>query len=256
MTSASTTFTTTHRMVNRVHRHTTYVRTFARITFSTGLTQFNVHQFPVTHGTDCSTALKMYHPYLTARQLDLGITVVFTTQNSALTSGSYQFSPATGTQFDVVDRHTYRNVFDLESVTRLKFSLGAAHDHIANLETSWSDDVRFHTVSIADQRNIRGTIRIVLNALHCCRNVILGSFEVDHTVTALVAAPTKTRSNTPRVITVSYTHLTLPTKRIVQISVVAGSLQKKHPQEEDTGTEDREKYTCPSPRQADARAEP
>ena len=133
--------TTTHRMVDRVHGNTADMRTFAHIAFLTGFTKLDIHVFFVADNTDGSFAFHIDHTDFTGGKLDLCINFFLTTENCTLTGRTNQLGSLTRQHFDIVDGHANRNIFDLQAVSRLQFSLRTVHHGLANLQTIRGKDV-------------------------------------------------------------------------------------------------------------------
>ena len=134
----------------------------------------------------------MDHADFTRRQLDLRIGLFLAAQGRNLAGRTGDFRTAAGLHLDAADIDADRNILDRQPVARLQLGLRTVHDLVADLQADRSKDVRLLTVRIADQGDIRRTVRIVLDRDDLGRNVFLGADEIDHAVTALVAAPAET----------------------------------------------------------------
>lgn len=75
-----------------------------------------------------------------------------------------------------------------QGITRLDVSLGTGLDGVADLETLGLQDVRLGAICVIEQRDARGTIRVVLDGRDLGRDAILATLEVDLAILALVAA--------------------------------------------------------------------
>src|SRR6185369_6667495 len=87
-----------------------------------------------------------------------------------------------GTQLDVVNLRTERDINQRKRVTRQNVSLSAAHDRLADFQTCRREDVTFLAVQVSDQRDVRGTIRIVFDLRDASGYAVLVALEVDNPV--------------------------------------------------------------------------
>ena len=125
MTAAgAATFTTTHRMVDRVLGNAADVRTETEIAFLTSLTELGVHQIEVTDLTDHGTAVDMDHTDFTAGKLDPSVSFFLTAENSNLTGRTGKLGTGTGGQLNAADIDTDGDIFDCKAVARLEFGFG------------------------------------------------------------------------------------------------------------------------------------
>ena len=58
-------------------------------------------------------------------------------------------------------------------------------------------------VRVAQQCNVRATVRVILNALYLCWNAVLDATEINHTVMLLVSTTDMTGSDVTVVVTTS-----------------------------------------------------
>lgn len=96
--------------------------------------------------------------------------------------------------------NTDRDVAKFQGIARLDFSFLAGKDSLPDLEPVRRKDVSLLTVRICNQSDESGTVRIVFDVLDSRRNAVLGTPEIDHSVTALVAASAETRGDTAVII--------------------------------------------------------
>src|SRR5690606_23545316 len=80
-----------------------------------------------------------------------------------------------------------RNIPDRQRVTRTDRGIRATLQAIARHYAARRDDVATLAVGVAQQRDVRATVRIVFDALHGGRHAILVAAEIDDTVVGLVA---------------------------------------------------------------------
>lgn len=75
-----------------------------------------------------------------------------------------------------------------QGIARLDVGLGTGLDGIADLQALGLQNVRLGTICIVEQRDARGTIRVVLDGRDLGRDAILATLEVDLAILALVTA--------------------------------------------------------------------
>ncbi len=187
MTTTLTAFTTTHRVINRVHNDTTVVRTTTEPAAATSLTRLFESVVGVTDGTDSSFASTQNLACFTRRELNHTITALTRSQLSEVTSRTDEQSTLTGTQLNVVNHRTHRNVCQRKRVTDLRCSLCTTHELSAYLQSIRSNNVTFFTICVVEQSDASAAVRIVLDALYDSRHTIFLSLEVDETKFTLVA---------------------------------------------------------------------
>ena len=92
-----------------------------------------------------------------------------------------------------MDHRTDGDAGKREAVADMNFGFRTAHNLLADLKAFRSDDVALLTVLIADQGDVGGAVRIVLDRLHRSLDAILGiSLEVDDPVLASGSASAMT----------------------------------------------------------------
>ncbi len=201
MTSGLTSFTTTHRVIMGVHNYTTVVRTTSQPTRTSGLTRTFQRMIAVTNTTYSSLASTENQTSLARRQLDNTVTAITRSQLSKISSGAYQQSALSGTQFDIVDYSTHRNVLQRQTVTYFGGCFGTTHHSGTHLQTVGSNNITFFTVSVIQQSDTSRTVRIVLDCLYNCGYTIFLSLEVDETEKLLMATSKVTHSHLSIVVT-------------------------------------------------------
>ena len=110
MTTALTAFTTTHRVIMRVHNDATVVGTTAEPTATTCLTRRLQSVIAVAYTTDCSLAGAQDLARLARREFDDAIATFTGSQLGEIACGTNQQSALTRTELDVVNNRTDRNV--------------------------------------------------------------------------------------------------------------------------------------------------
>ena len=182
MSAALTAFTTTHRVVNWVHDNTTVTGTTAKPTVTTGLTANLEIVFGIRNNTHSGTAGLKNHAHLAAGHLDDSIFVITGHQLSIGTCTANHLGTLAGTQLNVVNQSTERNLSKCEGVTNFRSSTLTRHNGLTHFQPLGSKDITLLTVSIKHKSNARTAVRVILNSLNNCRNTILVSLEVNKTV--------------------------------------------------------------------------
>src|SRR4051794_8567667 len=165
-TARSATLTTTVRVVDRVHGDTTVVGALSEPAITTGLADRGVHVVRVGHRTDRREALAVNRALLAGIQANGHIALV-ASDDLSVSAGrtGYGAAPA-DLQLHIVDDGAHRHVADRHRVARLDVDLLAGHDLLAHRKTLRGQDVGQLAVGVADQRDERGAVRIVLDPLH------------------------------------------------------------------------------------------
>ena len=187
MSAGLTAFTTAHRVVNGVHNNAAVARTTAEMTVATGLTTDLKVVLGIAHDTDSSAASLEDHTHLAAGHLDDGVLVVTRHQLGIGTSRTHHLGTLAGTELDVVDKRTERNLGEQQRVSNLGSHTGTRHDGLSNLQALGAEDVALLTIGIAHEGDTRTTVRVVLDGLHHGGDTVFVTLEVDEAVKLLVA---------------------------------------------------------------------
>ncbi len=91
-------------------------------------------------------------------------------------------------ELDIVDERARRDLAERHAVARLYRRVLADDEGIAHLHVLRREHVAALTVSEHDAGDEASTVRIVLDGLDACRDILLVVLEVDVAETALVAA--------------------------------------------------------------------
>ena len=142
----------------------------------------------VRHYADRRTAGYEYHTSLAGRQFDDGKLALASQKLSIRTGRTRHGGTLTGVEFNVVDDRTQRNLAQEKRIAHFGRHACAAAHRLADLQAVGSDDVALLTVGIDDQRDTRGTIRVVFDRFYSRGNAVLGTLEVYVTVHLLVTA--------------------------------------------------------------------
>jgi hypothetical protein len=103
-------------------------------------------------------------------------------------------APRPGLQLDAMHRRADRDVAQRQRVARLDAGLAARLQLLAHRHAARRDDVAALAVGVAQQREVRAAVRVVLEPLDLRRDAVLVAAEVDDPVVVLVPAALVPRS--------------------------------------------------------------
>src|SRR5471032_76901 len=202
-TSCCFTFTTTVRVIDRVHDHTANGRTNTAPAHRASFTDFTQAVFGIADFTHGCTALDVHATYFTRAQANLSVGAVTGHQDHAGAGGTGHLGTLTWQHFDAVHDGTDRNIADRQAVARLDRRFRTIHHCIANGHALGCDDVLAFAVGVAQQGDIRGAVWIVFDPFHFRWNAILLTLEVDQAIVLLVTATDVTGGDVAVVVTTS-----------------------------------------------------
>src|SRR5574343_1531268 len=182
----SPTFTTTVRVVDRVHGGTTDGRTDAHPALDTGFTQLAQAVLFIGDFADGGAALDVDLADFARAHMHLGVDTFAGQQGGRGASRAGDLGTGTGLELDAVDGRTHRDVADRQGVAGAHRGSGVAHQGAAHFNATGGDDVGALAVGVAQQRDVRGAVRIVFDALNFGRDTVLVALEVHHAVVVLV----------------------------------------------------------------------
>lgn len=187
-TNGALAFTTTVGVIVRVHYRTADGGTPAHVSSAAGLTVVHVLVIGIAYLTNGGHALYGYISQLTGGEPDQGVSAFLSHQLSHNASGTGQLRALAGVHLNVVDKGTNRNVQHGQSIAGLDVSAGAGHYGVTNRQAGGSDDVALLAVLVLDQRDVSGTVGIVLQGENGGGDTGLVSLEVDDAVLSAVSA--------------------------------------------------------------------
>src|SRR5699024_7982456 len=97
--------------------------------------------------------------------------------------------------FNAMNDGAHGNVADGQSVAGADGGILTGQDGGTYLQTARRNDVAALAIHVAHQRNMSGTVGIVLETLYLGRNVVLVATEIDDTIVLTMAATTMTHSD-------------------------------------------------------------
>ncbi|MPM92530.1 hypothetical protein SDC9_139665 [bioreactor metagenome] len=145
----------------------------------------------------------MHAAHFTGAQTNLGVAAFAGQQLNRGTGGAGDLSTLTRHHLDTADGRTDRNVANRQSITGLDRRFRAAHDLLTNHHTLVGDDVTALAVGVANQGDVRRTIRIVFQTFNLGRNTVLVALEINETVSLLVTTALMANGDTTIVVAAS-----------------------------------------------------
>src|SRR5205814_6993158 len=116
---------------------------------------------------------------------------------------------ATGLQLDPVDLRSGRDVLERQVVPDASLGVASREDLIADTQVVRRDDVALLAVPVHEERETRGSVRVVLDRGHTCGHAVLVALEVHLPVIALLAAATMARRDATLRVTAGMAELAL-----------------------------------------------
>src|SRR5690606_25922361 len=178
--------TTTQRVVDRVHRHATDVRTTALPAVLAGLADREQLVLCVAHLADRGEAATVHHPHLAALETQRDVITLAGNDLGTLTGGTRHRATLADLGLDVVHHGTQRDLRQRHRVANPHVAARTAHHGVTLGETLRVQDVALLAVGVHQQRDARGAVRIVLDLGHAGRDPELVPLEVDPAVHPLV----------------------------------------------------------------------
>ena len=133
-TTRGTSFTTTERVVDRVHHDTADSGTLAEPAGAAGGTGGFIHVIDIGNLADNSEAVFGDEANFTTRETDLAELAVLGNEFGSGTGGADQLGTLARLHFDIVDHGVQRNVLNRHCVTDAEFDTGTRVEHVANLD--------------------------------------------------------------------------------------------------------------------------
>lgn len=209
-----TAFAATVRVIDRVHGHATNRRADTAPTHCTGLADLAQAVFFVTDFTDGGAALDVHAAHFTRAQTNLGVRAFAGQQDGGSAGRTDHLSTFAGDHFHAVDGGTHRDVADRQRVAGADRGFDARDQRGAHFQATGSDDVTTFAVGVAQQSDVRRTVRVIFQTLDLCRDAILVATEVDDTVVLLVTTATMTDGDVAVVVTARATGLLFEQRRV------------------------------------------
>ena len=196
-----TTLTTTVRVIDRVHGNAANCRPYATPAARASLTQLAQVVFRVACGAQCGAAIGVHLAHLTRTQTQGGVVSITGNELHRGTSTACQLGALANLQLDAMHRAADRDVAQRHAVTNRDWRIDPGADLVARLHACRRDNIATFAVCILDQRDMRGTVRIVLETFHETGHAILVTLEVNDAETLLVTTAFVARGDVAIVVT-------------------------------------------------------
>ena len=151
------------RVVDRVHHHAADARADALEAVAAGLADVLVRVVGVRHRADRRHALLPHQAQLARRQPDLRVAAVAADELGVGAGRAGDLAALARLHLDVVHDRADRHRRERHGVARLDVGLGRRDHRVADREPLRRQDVGLLAVGIADQRDERGPVRVVLD---------------------------------------------------------------------------------------------
>lgn len=151
------------RVIDCVHGLTEHLRLLPEPAIATGLPDGDEMVIGIADRSDGCETNRADLAHLATGQLHDSIRNVEADQNGAGSRGADDLSSAAGLQLDVVDAIPDRHMLQTHAVAGLHLRAIGTDDLIVNLESLGSQHITLLAVAVVHQRNVGGTIGIVLD---------------------------------------------------------------------------------------------
>src|SRR5687768_6735692 len=175
------------RVVDRVHRRAANGRLDTAPALGTGLAELLEVVLDVADFTNGGAALRRHPAHLARAQAQRGVHALARDQLHASAGRARDLRALARLHLDAVHGGTDRDVAQRQRVAGLDRRVAARHQLVADGDALGSDDVAALAIGIAQQRDVRGAVGIVLDALDAAGDAFLVALEIDQAVVLLVA---------------------------------------------------------------------
>ena len=183
---ACLTFTTTVWVINRVHDNTANGRANAFPASCTRFTQTTQAVLFVSDLAQSGAAFDVDLANLTRTHTNLSVDAFTSQQRSGGASGADDLCAFADLQLNAMHDGADRDIANGQCIANTNRSLSTAHDGCANFKATGGDDVSTLTICIANQSDVRRTIRVILDPLDLGWNSILGTAKVNDAIVVLM----------------------------------------------------------------------
>src|SRR5204863_9563876 len=181
-------FAAAERVIDRIHRDAAVMRTLAEVARASGFAVRHVLVLEIADLSDRRVAAHVHLAHL-ARGKTERRPVTFARHELRAGAGrTNHLSALPFLQLDVVNHRAEGDLRERKSVADQDVRLLARHDRRADRETVRREDVALLAVHIVEQRDVRGSVRIILNRGNLRGNPALVALEVDVAILLLVAS--------------------------------------------------------------------
>ena len=183
------------RVIARVHYGTSDGRSDTQMSGLTGFTDSDNLVVEVTDLTDSRLTFDGNVSHFAAGKFESGKSALFRHKLSSHTRASRKLSALTRLKFDIVYHSTYGDIFEGKAVADLNIRVGTRNDDVAYVKTERRENVSLFAVRIEQKRDVRRSVRIVLDGLYGCFDAVFISLEIYDTVLSLIAAAVMTNGD-------------------------------------------------------------
>ena len=187
MSAGLTAFTTAHRVVDGVHHNAAVARTTTEVTVATSLTTDFEVVLGVADDTYSGAAGLKNHAHFAAGHLDDSVLVVARHELCVGTCRTDHLGTLAGTELNVVDERTERNLGEQKGIADFGGNTGTGHDGLTNLEALGTEDIALLAISIADEGDTGATVGVVLDSFYNSGNTVFVALEVNKAIELFVA---------------------------------------------------------------------
>jgi len=185
-------FTSTHRMIDRVHGNAANTGPFTEPPGATGFTELAAFILAISDLSNTGTAALMKLAHFTGRQPDEHISALFRHQLRGCPGTPDKLTTFADLHFDVVDNGTQRNIHHGQAVTGLNIDIVSSDDLISDCDAVRCQNIFLLTVKIAEQRDVGRSVWIVFDRNDFGGNIHFIAFEIDNPELPLMSASTMT----------------------------------------------------------------
>src|SRR4249919_3112848 len=164
-------FAAAQRMIDRIHRDAADVRSLAEPSAPAGLPDRHVLVIDVADLTHRRQALDVDLADLAGGHLDRRILAFLRDDLDGRARAAGDLTAFARPQLDVVHHRSERHVLERQGVARQDVDAGARHDRVADLHARRLQDVSLLAVGVGQQRDVRRSVRVVLDRRHRRGNV-------------------------------------------------------------------------------------
>jgi hypothetical protein len=172
-------FTTTMRVIARAHCCTTNSGTNTHVALAASFTQFHIAVIQVANLPNRRIAGLPHQANFARGQANLSVIAFFCQELSSAASRANQLSAATVFELNVMDQGTNGDIGQRQVVSRADLSLCAGDERIAHLYSQWGHDIAFFAISVEQQGQASGAVRIVFDRRDLRRYADFFTLEID-----------------------------------------------------------------------------
>ena len=188
-------FAASMRVIVGVHDRTTDGGTDTEVSRLARLTDADDLVFEIADLADSGFTFERNKSHFARRHLQSGVCALFCHNLSGDTCRASYLSASAGLKLDRVNDGTYGDVHKAKAVARLDVRARALNDLVAYAQTYGSKDIGLDAVLICEERDVRGTVGIVLYGFNGSDHAVLIALEIYNSVFDSVAAADVTYGN-------------------------------------------------------------